>query len=183
MKRWNAWLIVIIIMGGIFYLSSIPGLRVLPVLKQVSSIAMKFDLSFIEGAEKISERLPIDLNELNHFKTASSDFYVYAKENPIIIEFILRKIAHIIVFFLLTLAIFFLINQYTKKSITAAFLAYIICAIMAALDELRQSFVDGRVSSLIDVGIDLIGITSATFLIIFAIVITKKWSDGKGPLR
>ncbi|ABR47001.1 VanZ family protein [Alkaliphilus metalliredigens QYMF] len=183
MKKWKAWMIVIGIIGGIFYLSSIPGLRVLPILKEFNTFIMRFDVYFIRMAEIIAQRLPMDSNELTPFQTASNDFYVYAKANPVIIEFILRKIAHMVVFFCLTIAIFFLFNQYTKKSTTAVLFAFILTTVFAALDEFRQSFVDGRVSSLIDVFIDAIGITFATLLILFAIFITKKWSNEKGPLH
>lgn len=183
MRKLNAWIIVIIVVGGIFYLSSIPGLRVVPVLSQLNSLLLRFDSVFIKISELIAHRLPVNMNELNPIRTAGNDFYAYAKANPIIIEFILRKIAHVVVFFILTIAIFFLLNQYTKRSISAAFLAYLITAIIAALDEYRQSFTDGRVASLIDVGIDLIGITLATLLILFAIFITKKWTPEKSPLN
>ncbi|MCD8503363.1 MAG: VanZ family protein [Bacillaceae bacterium] len=164
-------------------MSSVPGLRVLPVLKQLNAMLSRFDVYFIRVAEFIANRLPVNTNELSPLQTASNDFYAYAKANPVILEFILRKLAHIVVFFILTIVIFYLVNQYTKKSITAAMFAFIIATVLAALDEFHQSFVDGRVSSLIDVFIDLIGISTATFLILFAIFITKKWSKDDGPIH
>jgi len=183
MKKWNIWIIVVIVIGGIFYLSSIPGLRVLPILKNLYSIIRGFDVYFIRIAQEISQRLPINSNELTPIGTISNDFYTYAKANPIIIEFFLRKTAHIFVFFCLTLLLFLLINQYTKKTISAAFLAALATTIFAALDEFHQSFVDGRVSSLIDVGIDLVGILMATMLLLFSIFITKKWSRKQSPMK
>ncbi|SET77063.1 VanZ like family protein [Natronincola peptidivorans] len=182
MRKFNAWIIAIITVGTIFYLSSIPGLRVLPVLRQLNTVIMRFDVYFVQIAEFISQRLPMDVNELSPIQAASNDFYMYAKANPVIIEFLLRKIAHVVVFFFLTIVIFFLLNQYTKKSVSAALLAFFMAFTFAALDEYRQSFVDGRVSSLIDVGINLIGITMATGLIFFAIIITKKTSKKENAL-
>ena len=183
MRRWNIWIMVLIVIGCIFYLSSIPGLRVLPVLRQLNSFISGFDVYFIRIAQEISQRLPMDTNELNPIRTVSKDFYAYAKENPIILEFLLRKMAHVFVFFCLTLTVFLLTNQYTKKSISAAFLAFLITTLFAALDEFHQSFVDGRVSSFIDVGIDMIGIIMATFVIGFSIFITKKWSGKESPIK
>ncbi len=173
-KRWKAWIIVLCFLGGIFYLSSIPGLRVLPVLSKIYSIIMRFDVIFIRMAEIIAQRLPMDIGELGPFRTVSSDFYTYAQANPGLIEFILRKIAHAMMFYFLTIAVFFVLNQYTKKSMTAACITFILVALFAALDEFRQSFVNGRVSSMIDVGIDLIGITLATLMIMFFISLLQK---------
>lgn len=183
MRKRNAWIVVFIVIGSIFYLSSVPGLRVLPVLKQLNAVLRHFDVYFIRLAEFIANRLPVNTNELSPLQTASNDFYAYAKANPVILEYLLRKLAHIFVFFILTIVIFYLVNQYTKRSITAAIIAFTIATVFAALDEFHQSFVDGRVSSLIDVAIDLIGILAATFLILFAIFITKKWSDENGPIH
>lgn len=174
MRRFNTWLIAIIAIGGIFYLSSIPGLRVLPVLRQLNVILRGFDSYFVSFAQFLSRHIPVDMGELGPFRTVSDDFYVYARENPAIIEFILRKIAHVVVFFFLTIIIYYLINQYTKKHYTSVIWAFVITFSFAALDEYRQSFVDGRVSSIIDVFINLIGILMATILIVFAIFITKK---------
>lgn len=174
MKQWKPWVVALSILGAIFYLSSIPGLRVLPVLTQINSFLMRFDVYFIRAAEEIAQRLPIDTNELGPFQRVSSDFYAYAKANPVILEFILRKIAHTMVFFFLTIAVFSVLNQYTKKALTAVFSAFAVSTVIAALDEFRQSFVDGRVSSLIDVGINLVGITIATLSLIFFIYIMSK---------
>jgi VanZ family protein len=183
MKKASVWIGVAIVLGGIFYLSSISGLRVLPIFKQLNSFLLQFDVFFVKLAEIISMRLPIDTNELRPIQNVSNDFYYYVKTNPLIMEFILRKIAHIFVFFWLNIVLFFAINQYTKKSISASFIAFILSFLFAVMDEYRQSFVDGRVSSAIDVGIDLIGIILATLLILFSIFITKKWSDNKGPIH
>lgn len=171
---------MILVIAGIFYLSSISGLRVLPVFKQLNVFLTGFDIYFERFAVVISERLPVDTNELGPIRSVSRDFYYYASNNPLIIEFLLRKLAHVFVFFVLTVVLFFAVHQYTKKSVTATGIAFGFASLLAAADEYRQSFVEGRVSSLIDVGIDMIGILMATLLILFSIFITKKWSTGKG---
>lgn len=178
MKQWKTWIVALSILGGIFYLSSIPGLRVLPVLTQINAFLMRFDVYFVRAAEVIAQRLPIDTNELGPFQRVSNDFYAYAKANPVILEFILRKIAHTMVFFFLTLAVFSVLNQYTKTALRAVFSAFAISTIIAALDEFRQSFVDGRVSSLIDVFINMVGITIATLSLVFFIYIMRKRPSG-----
>ena len=66
MRRFNTWLIAIIAIGGIFYLSSIPGLRVLPVLRQLNVILRGFDSYFVSFAQFLSRHIPVDMGSLAH---------------------------------------------------------------------------------------------------------------------
>lgn len=172
MKKYG-WLILITLLGILYSLSSIPGLRVLPVLRYINSFLISMDLTFVRFSQWIANSLPMDFGELSHIDILTRDFLSYARENPIIIEFLLRKIAHILIFFVITLALFFLLNQYVKKSWIAVVLSFIGGGILAYLDEYRQSFVVGRVGSFIDVFIDMVGVTLAICLIIFSLFITS----------
>lgn len=72
------------------------------------------------------------------------------------LDFILRKSAHIIEFFVLFL---FAVNSFDNKSSKKnLFLAALFSLIYAFSDEYHQSFVKGRGPSIRDVGIDSIGI-------------------------
>lgn len=177
MKKHFALILVIVIIGSIFYLSSIPGLRVMPVLRQVHTLVVKLDFGIAELGESIAHKLPIDTNELNPVRTISGDFYSYARENPRIIEFLLRKLAHVTIFFFLTVALFILFYQYIKKPSLAVFCAFFIATVLAFLDEYHQYFVDNRVGSFIDVGIDMLGIFTAIFFIYFSLFITRRWIE------
>lgn len=170
----RAWFLVIIIICSIFYLSSIPGLRVVPVLKQFNFILSRFDISVTRLSSWLASRLPLETGTLGPVKVIGNDFYSYARENPIIIEFFLRKLAHVLVFFIITLAFFMLYNQYIKKQWIAVVLTMISGSIAAILDEYRQSFVPNRVGSIMDVFIDMIGVTIAVIFIVFALFITKR---------
>ena len=176
MRKW-AWALVLLLVGTLYFLSSIPGLRVLPVLSTIHSFLNYLDVSIVRLSHWVAAQLPINPGELKHIDTVTRDFLAYAQENPIIIEFLLRKLAHIVVFFVITIALFFLLHQYIKSSALAVGLSFLGATGLAVLDEYRQSFVDGRVGSLIDVFIDLIGITLATGLIIFALFITQAGRD------
>lgn len=55
----------------------------------------------------------------------------------------------------------------------SVFLAFVGGGTLAYIDEYRQSFVAGRVGSLVDVFIDMVGVTLAVFLILFSIFITS----------
>ncbi|SHK19307.1 VanZ like family protein [Anaerobranca californiensis DSM 14826] len=173
----KAWLILFFFVGLIFYLSSIPGLQVLPVLRYVHSflegILARFDVSLIRFSNWLGNRLPFDISDLKPFKIIGRDFLTYTSDNPRIVEFVLRKFAHVVMFFFITLAFFLLASHYVKKVLTALFLAFLGGTTIAFLDEYRQSFVPSRVASLTDVFINLVGVTLALFFILFALFITK----------
>lgn len=99
MKKKHAWMIIILVVGLLFFLSSIPGLRVLPLVRQINHLLRSYDLSITRLSQWIAQRLPMHTNELRPLETISQDFYRYARANPVIIEFILRKLAHVFIFF------------------------------------------------------------------------------------
>ncbi|WP_353892426.1 VanZ family protein [Proteinivorax hydrogeniformans] len=169
----RSWLIAVFIVGLIFYLSSIPGLQVLPVLNQLSSVLGRFDVGITRFSHWVANTLPLNFSEWGAFRVLGEDFLEYASNNPRLIEFLLRKIAHVVMFFLVTIAFFLLASQYTKRPRTAIFIAFIGGTAMAFLDEYRQSFVPTRVASLMDVLINFIGVSLAIFIILFALFITK----------
>lgn len=169
----KSWLIAAFFVSLIFYLSSIPGLQVLPLLRQLSSLLGRFDLSLTRFSIWLGDLIPLNFNELRPFKILSEDFLVYAGDNPAIIEFLLRKIAHVVMFFFITTALFLLASQYTKKPRTAIILAFLGGISLAFLDEYRQSFVPTRVASSMDVLINSIGVCLAIFIIHFSLFITK----------
>lgn len=176
MQRKHAWLLFFLVIGTLYYLSSIPGLRVLPVLRQINNLLDLLDLSFQRLAVFISSNLP---RELGPIKAFSSDVYEYAVENPMIIEFLLRKIAHVTAFFVITIVIFLLLREYTKKRSYSVGGAFVLASIIAVLDEYHQTFVEGRHGTLIDVLINMVGIVIATCLILFSFFLTSKWINKK----
>lgn len=171
MKR-TAWTLLFILLITTYYLSSIPGLKVLPVLRQLNELLLGFDVSLTRLAGKIADRIPAQLGPA---KTLAGDFLAYARENPTLIEFLLRKAAHIGLFFLITIALFLLLRQYLAHWGAAVTGAFVLGGLMAFLDEYHQTLVSGRSGNLVDVGIDMVGVTMATALIIFALLITGRW--------
>ena len=185
--RKTAWLVVLGLIGFIYVVSSIPGLRVLPILRQITSIASGFDY-VVEGlSEWIARQIPLNFGELAYIDTVMQDFLAYIRENPILIEFFLRKLAHVVVFFFLTIALFFLLYQYISRASLAILLSYIAGFTLAVLDEFRQSFVPDRVASAVDVFINMIGVTLAVFVIVFSLIITSgeryRYFKHKGVLK
>jgi len=172
MKK-TAWIVVLGIIALVYTASSIPGLRVLPILRHLNHLASGLDITFVRLAEWLAARIPLNFGELAYMDTVLQDFLTYVRENPVIIEFFLRKMAHVVVFFFLTLALFFLLYQYISSAALAVALSFAGGFLLAVLDEFRQSFVPGRVASPVDVFIDMIGVTLAVLLIVFSLMITS----------
>lgn len=73
------------------------------------------------------------------------------------INFIVRKSAHITEYFILALLTISLLKEYTKKQNVILVSSLIFCFIYALTDEFHQSFVPGRSSLFRDVLIDTSG--------------------------
>ncbi len=168
----KTWLPLFLLLLVTYYLSSIPGLRVLPVFSQVNTLLNNLDLSLTRLAVGIANRLPA---ELSPARTFTQDFLAYARENPVIIEFLLRKTAHVILFFFITVAFFLLLRYYFQNLWLAGAVSFAAATIVAVLDEFHQSFVPGRTGSFVDVAIDMVGITLATGLIFFSLFIAGRY--------
>ena len=80
------------------------------------------------------------------------------KNNNIdILNFIVRKAAHITENLILTILIILILKEYTKETKTIILLSIIICFSYACTDEFHQAFIPGRTSLFKDVLIDTIG--------------------------
>lgn len=84
--------------------------------------------------------------------------------NADILHSLIRKLAHIIEYFILAILVY---NVYNTKNHYEYFYAsiFISSALYAVLDEIHQLYIPGRAGSILDVGIDCIGIISAIFII------------------
>lgn len=155
-----------------YFLSSIPGLRVLPLFRQVNNFLKGIDISISRIVYHIAERLP---EQLAPARTLTGDFLVYARANPVILEFLLRKTAHVALFFLITMALFLLIRKYFRNPWAATGVTFLAASLIGVLDEYHQSFVPGRSGSFVDVAIDMVGVSAAIMLIIFALALTRHY--------
>lgn len=107
------------------------------------------------------------------FKMSSSLIKVFrVLLNPIIRNFsdkelliFIRKLAHIFEFSLLFLVLYLVLKNFLKKPIVY-YTTVFICISIALLDEYHQTYVRGRIGSISDVVVDLIGIYIMLFLVI-----------------
>ena len=74
-----------------------------------------------------------------------------------IINFSIRKLAHIAEYFILSFLTISLLKEYTKNERIIIFSTIIFCFLYACSDELHQLFIAGRTSKFGDVIIDTIG--------------------------
>ena len=85
-------------------------------------------------------------------------------------DFLLRKLAHVFEYFVLTLLIFSAVLKSGQNKKTALFSAAVFSLLYAISDEYHQTFVFGRSGNITDVFIDSSGI----FLAVFAAVVLRK---------
>jgi VanZ family protein len=171
MKK-GAFPLIFVLLLLTYFLSSIPGLGVLPVFRQVNAFLKSIDISVSHLVYRIIDRLP---EQLGPARTLTEDFLVYARANPVILEFLLRKTAHVVLFFFITLALFLFIQQYFRNPWLAAVLSFLAATLVAVLDEYHQSFVPGRSGNVVDVAIDMVGVTAAIMLILFALSLARRY--------
>lgn len=77
-------------------------------------------------------------------------------------------------FYSLTLVLFFALNRKIASTRNAILLAAVLASAIGALDEFRQSFTEDRVSSLIDVSINMVGVSIAALSLIFFMYMLSK---------
>ena len=80
--------------------------------------------------------------------------------------FVMRKVAHLSVYFVLSLFSHRVFNLYLSGTKLWVYI-WSFCVIYASTDEFHQTFVLGRVGTIVDVGIDAIGAFLGICLLIF----------------
>ena len=89
-----------------------------------------------------------------------------------IINFIIRKSAHMTEYFILTILFVSLYKEYTNNKNKIIIISIISCFLYACTDEIHQLFIIGRTGQFIDVLIDTIG--GLLFIIPYYIYINKE---------
>ena len=97
------------------------------------------------------------------------------KTNLGIWDLILRKLAHLFEFGILTLLIWRALRQSLASSIKPIIFSGIIALLYAISDEIHQLFISKRVGSPVDVGIDCAGI----LIVIILILLSRRYREIK----
>ncbi len=86
--------------------------------------------------------------------------------------FIIRKLAHMFVYFVLFFFIYNVFKQYKVKRIIS--FSYIFCLLYAISDEIHQLFINERSGQVTDVLIDMSGVVIASILLFLIIRFKRK---------
>lgn len=78
--------------------------------------------------------------------------------------FMIRKLAHFTLYFILGLISILILNEYNLSIKHKIIYATMFCLIYACSDEIHQLFVSNRNGSLLDVGIDMLGVSFPIFI-------------------
>ena len=141
-KKIIMWSLVVLWMGVIFFFSSYNGL---------------------DSEEQSRGFLYHTLGNLIEFFDKDIS---YEQKEELIIKYdpIVRKIAHVSVFFILTILVCLALNQHNLDIKRIILYSSIICILYACSDEIHQLFVSDRSGKVLDVLIDSIGICFANLL-------------------
>ena len=74
-----------------------------------------------------------------------------------IMGFIIRKLAHFTLYFILGLLLILVLKEYNISLTKRVIYATMFCLIYACSDEIHQLFIPNREGNLLDVGIDILG--------------------------
>lgn len=140
-----SWLMVIIWMCTIFYLSSMNSYE-----------------SNQQSKKTITSVIEKTVDTTNKFKI--TDKHPTKKREEVITEKLnkpIRKVAHASVYFVLAIFVMYALkvtsSYFDKKAIITVLITLIICIFYASSDEYHQIFVSGRTGQPIDVIIDTLG--------------------------
>lgn len=98
-----------------------------------------------------------------HAKTGIKK-YIPQKKITKVLTTIIRKTAHFLNFFMVSVIMLFYLECYDRKKIYKFLTVAFFCFIIAVLDEVLQLFFEGRACSIIDVYIDFSGAALGMFL-------------------
>ena len=90
------------------------------------------------------------------------------------VEHIVRKCAHVFLYFVLSILSSFFVYTYDVKMIKRLIISFAFCVFYASSDEIHQLFVEGRSGSIKDVMIDSIGIVLGALLVYIVYKIQNK---------
>ena len=150
-------LLVIVIMGVIFYFSAQPA-------EKSSAVSESFIESFLKTF-------------LSNFKNLSEQQRTELVES---LQFIVRKTAHACVYACLAISAFGFFKTFKlKKSFEPALFSLLLSLVYAVSDELHQTAVEGRSGEVRDVLVDTCGAAFGLALVILICALIKKIRSGK----
>lgn len=130
----------------------------------------------IKGHEEIKQELNEKKDETGEklYKSKSAVEMV-AKSRFEKVEYLIRKCAHLFIFFVLEILIFMLISCYGVNKFITVLSGFLFSIAVAFVDETIQLFVPGRAGQFIDVLVDTSGAVLGAILFIFGGFLYEKF--------
>jgi len=158
MKKFIVIMLVILSIGGMYYFSSQDG--------KVSGSQSQVVVNIID---KVRDKVTLKNQKLIKVQTK-----VYDKLRKIGTKsYIVRKIAHFIIYGLIGISLLLFIYIFSKKLILSSIMAFILSITYACYDEYRQISIPGRSGSIKDIFIDSCGALTGIVLSFGIILIVK----------
>lgn len=161
-------------------------LRVIAILTTLIWMGVIFRFSMDTGvsSHELSDMCVQIFNKAVLFFTGKDLRIAISPEHYMFIELFFRKLAHMTIYFVLSINVMIVLFTFNMKMSLRMFLSLLFCFIYALSDEFHQMFVDGRGASFLDCLIDtsgaLLGVIAALVLycIMYTIMIKYQKSNG-----
>ena len=158
MKKFIGIVLLILVMGSMYYFSSQDGITSSGQSNKV-----------IEVIDKVRDKVTLKDNRLISIKEkVFNELKNYGREG-----YVIRKIAHFLIYACIGIVMAYVIYLFSKKVFMSAFLAFILTSTYAYYDEYRQLSVIGRSGSLKDVLIDSSGALAGVCIFFILTIVFK----------
>ena len=158
MKKFIGIVLLILVMGSMYYFSSQDGITSSGQSNKV-----------IEVIDKVRDKVTLKDNRLISIKEkVFNKLKNYGREG-----YVVRKIAHFSIYACIGIVMAYVIYLFSKKAFISSFLAFMLTSMYAYYDEYRQLSVIGRSGSLKDVLIDSSGALAGVCIFFILTIIFK----------
>ncbi len=164
-------------------------LRILAILTTLIWMIVIFRFSMDTGASshELSSLCVNVFNKAVYFFTGKDLSISITPEHYALIELFFRKLAHMSIYFVLSINVMVVLFTFNMKMTVRIVLSALFCFAYAISDEFHQMFVDGRGASffdcLIDTGGALFGIVAGLILYCIMYTIMIKYQKHKGLIK
>jgi VanZ family protein len=164
-------------------------LRIIAILTTLIWMGVIFRFSMDTGtsSHELSDMCVSIFNKAVFYFTGKDLKISITPEHYSMIELFFRKLAHMSIYFILSINVMVVLFTFDMHMISRMLLSLIICFLYACTDEFHQFFVDGRGASFIDCLIDTSGAFFGLFagLIVYCICYTimTKYQKSKGIVK
>lgn len=150
-------------------------------------VIFRFSMDNATSSHELSDMCVQIFNKAVFYFTGKDLRISITPEHYSLIELFFRKLAHMSIYFVLSVNVMIVLFTFNMKMSLRMFLSLLFCFIYALSDEFHQLFVDGRGASLIDCLIDtsgaFFGIIAALILYCVLYTIMIKYQKKQGLVK